>query len=322
MRALNHPLKPPFQINPNISDAVQRAILKGMEMDATKRPQSVQKWLAMLPQPTLGNAGRAVQPTIYSPQPPPKPVQLISEKGVDYPQRKIPSPQPQQQPVNLISAKGVDYHKLDYLLARGEWKQANKETYRVMLKAAGREKLWMDQKSLEKFPCEDLRTIDKLWVKYSNGLFGFSVQKQIYESLGGTRKYDEKIWEAFGDRVGWRVKEIWLCYLNLKFNTKAPSGHLPAVKMYLLSILYDQLSIVFGFLSLSFFGSLFLSALLFGLSLTNSMFLLIFVVLFCGMLLGWSWFFYEFSWDRMCDISYSQHLGARGCGILFSRGDL
>jgi serine/threonine protein kinase len=58
LRALNHPLKPPFQINPNISDAVHRAIMKGMEMDETKRPQSVQKWLAMLPQPTLGNGGK------------------------------------------------------------------------------------------------------------------------------------------------------------------------------------------------------------------------------------------------------------------------
>ena len=58
LRAFNDPLKPPFQINPNISEAVDRAIMKGMEMDATKRPQSVQKWLAMLPQPTLSNWGK------------------------------------------------------------------------------------------------------------------------------------------------------------------------------------------------------------------------------------------------------------------------
>ncbi|MCC3433092.1 MAG: GUN4 domain-containing protein, partial [Microcoleus sp. PH2017_04_SCI_O_A] len=176
LRALNHPLKPPFQINPNISDGVHRAIMKGMEMDATKRPQSVQKWLAMLPQATIGNWGQrgGVLPTIHSPQPPP-------------------------QLVNLISAKGVDYRQLDRLLASGKWKEADKETSRVMLKVAGREKLWLDKKSLEKFPCEDLRIIDQLWVQYSNGRFGFSVQKRIYENLGGTREYDEKIWEAFGD---------------------------------------------------------------------------------------------------------------------------
>ncbi|WP_293157596.1 MULTISPECIES: serine/threonine-protein kinase [unclassified Microcoleus] len=205
LRALNHPLKPPFQINPNISDAVHRAIIKGMEMDATKRPQSVGKWLAMLPQPTLGNWRQraSVLPTIPSPQPPP-------------------------QPVNLISAKGVDYRQLDRLLASGKWEEADEETYKKMLEAAGRTKDGLLRaEDIDRFPCEDLRTIDQLWVKYSNGRFGFSVQKRIYESLGGTRKYDVKIWDAFGDRVGWRVNKKWLHLNELKFDTKAPKGQLP-----------------------------------------------------------------------------------------------
>ncbi|MEG4495677.1 serine/threonine-protein kinase [Microcoleus sp. F10-C6] len=205
MRALNHPLKPPFQINPNISDAVHRAIMKGMEMNERKRPQSVQKWLAMLPQPTLGNWWQigGVLPT-------------------------IPSPQPAPQPVKLISAKGVDYRQLDRLLASGEWKKADQETTNKMLEAAGRtEERLLSIEDIDRFPCEDLRTIDQLWVKYSNGRFGFSVQKRIYESLGGTREYDKKISEAFGDRVGWRVNSKWLHYIDLKFNTKAPEGHLP-----------------------------------------------------------------------------------------------
>ncbi|MDE5083079.1 MAG: GUN4 domain-containing protein [Trichodesmium sp. St18_bin1] len=29
--------------------------------------------------------------------------------------------------------------------------------------------------------------------KYSNGKCGFSVQKQIYQSLGGTKEYKEKV---------------------------------------------------------------------------------------------------------------------------------
>lgn len=205
LRALNHPLKPPFQINPNISDAVHRAIMKGMEMDETKRPQSVEKWLDMLPQAS-GNRGQrgGVSPTIPSPQPPP-------------------------QPVKLISAKGVDYRLLDRLLASGEWQKADEETTNKMLEAAGRTKDGGFRiEDIDQFPSEDLRTIDQLWVKYSNGRFGFSVQKRIYESLGGSRKYDQKIWEAFGDRVGWRVNRSWT--VILKFNTKAPEGHLPWVK--------------------------------------------------------------------------------------------
>jgi len=206
LRVLNHPFQSPFQINPNISEAVDRAIMKGMEMDQTKRPQSVQKWLDMLPQPTLGNWGQreAVLPTIPSPQPPP-------------------------QPVNLISAKGVDYRKLDRLLASEKWKEADEETLKKMLEAAGRtEKEWLRREDIDRFPCEDLRTIDQLWIKYSNGCFGFSVQKRIYENLGGTREYDPQIWEAFRDGVGWRDSNGWIKYNDLKFNTQPPQGHLPS----------------------------------------------------------------------------------------------
>jgi serine/threonine protein kinase len=207
MRALNHPLKPPFQINPNISDGVHRAIMKGMEMNETKRPQSVEKWLAMLPQATIGNWGQrgGVLPTIHSPQPPP-------------------------QLVNLISAKGVDYRQLDRLLASEKWKEADEETANKMLQAVGRtEDGWLRSEDIDRFPCEDLQTIDQLWVKYSNGRFGFSVQKRIYESLGGTREYDQEIMETFGDRVGWRVNNIWLNNTLLKFSTPTPGGHLPLV---------------------------------------------------------------------------------------------
>jgi serine/threonine protein kinase len=205
LRGLKHPLKSPLQINSCISDEVNEAILQGMEMDAIKRPQSVQEWLAMLPQPPIGNE---------------------RPKGVVPP--TIPSPQPPPQPVKLISAKGVDYRKLDRLLASGKWEEADRETARVMLKVAGeKEDGWLNDEHIDNFPCEDLRTIDQLWVKYSNERFGFSVQKRIYQSLGGTREFDSKIWEAFLDRLGWRVNSNGLDYRDLKFNTKAPEGHLP-----------------------------------------------------------------------------------------------
>ncbi|MFM6006400.1 MAG: GUN4 domain-containing protein, partial [Sphaerospermopsis kisseleviana] len=68
------------------------------------------------------------------------------------------------------------------------------------------------------------------WVKYSEGRFGFSVQKEIYQEVGGTREYNKEIWENFGDRVGWR-KDYWLMYNQLNFTTDAykdaKAGHLP-----------------------------------------------------------------------------------------------
>ncbi|MGB3639077.1 MAG: GUN4 domain-containing protein [Rivularia sp. (in: cyanobacteria)] len=111
------------------------------------------------------------------------------------------------------------------LLKAGKWEEADGETLAVMLKVAGREEeRWLDSDSIEKFPCTDLRTIDQLWVKYSDGRFGFSVQKRIWESVRGD-------YVKFGDRVGWRkgmfLSKEWLYYKNLTFSLEAPEGHLP-----------------------------------------------------------------------------------------------
>jgi hypothetical protein len=139
-------------------------------------------------------------------------------------------PQRDDSDDNLSSEKGVDYTKLRDLLVAGKWKEADYETLLVMLQAVGREENdWIREEELLNFPCTDLRTIDQLWVKYSNGRFGFSVQKKIYLSVGGKPdgKYYEEAWEKFGDRVGWRVKENWISYESVIFYTTAPEGHLP-----------------------------------------------------------------------------------------------
>jgi len=146
---------------------------------------------------------------------------------------------PQTETDDLSSERGVDYTKLRDLLASGQWREADEETLAVMLKAANREKegyLYID--SIEKFPCTDLRTIDQLWVKYSNGRFGFSVQKRIWESVGGKLGIDNyELYKKFGDRVGWRKEknkwlglkkeEEWLSYSEITFDLNAPQGHLP-----------------------------------------------------------------------------------------------
>lgn len=129
---------------------------------------------------------------------------------------------------DLVSEKGVDYTQLRDLLKAENWREADQETRSVMLKVANREEGgYLDVDSINNFPCVDLRTIDQLWVKYSNGHFGFSVQKRIYQSLGGTEEYDKKIWEAFGDRVGWRKEDNWLDYDDITFTLTAPEAYLP-----------------------------------------------------------------------------------------------
>ncbi|MDB9336337.1 serine/threonine-protein kinase, partial [Nodularia spumigena] len=139
-----------------------------------------------------------------------------------------PNPLSASEEGGLRSSVGMDYSHLRYLLAAGRWKEADEETRRIMLAVAKRENEgWLDSKTTDKFPCEDLRTIDQLWVKYSNGRLGFSVQKRIYQSLGGTKKCDSKIWEAFGERVGWRKEKSWLNWGDIIFDITAPEAHLP-----------------------------------------------------------------------------------------------
>lgn len=138
----------------------------------------------------------------------------------------------QNQFDDLSSERGVDYTRLRNLLKAGKWKEADKETLAVMLNVAQREEEgWLNYESIENFPCTDLHTIDRLWVKYSNGCFGFSVQKRIWESVS-------KDYEKFGDRVGWRIekKEVWILRFGtvlvddlLNFSLSAQEGHLPFI---------------------------------------------------------------------------------------------
>nr|WP_254434536.1 GUN4 domain-containing protein [Aphanizomenon sp. UHCC 0183] len=137
-----------------------------------------------------------------------------------------PNPLPASEEGGLKSSCGMDYRKLRDYLAQGKWKEADVETSDVMLAVAKQEDC-LDVKHIDNFPCEDLRTIDQLWVKYSDGKFGFSVQKRIYQSLGGTREYNSEIWRQFGDKVGWRKVGNWLYYKDITFNIKSPEGHLP-----------------------------------------------------------------------------------------------
>jgi serine/threonine protein kinase len=122
----------------------------------------------------------------------------------------------------------ADYTKLRDLLAAEKWQQADKETAALMLKASGRES-WLRVADIEKFPVQELRTIDQLWREYSRDRFGLSVQKRIWQSMVDSHQTEWKAWCCFGDTIGWRVKGNWLAYSSLNFTPKAPEGELPAL---------------------------------------------------------------------------------------------
>ena len=74
---------------------------------------------------------------------------------------------------------------------------------------------------IDNLPCEDLLTIDRLWVKYSGGKFGFRVQKQIYESVN-------EDYGKFCSQVGWLTYNLHFPDRGFKFRNWAAVGHLPS----------------------------------------------------------------------------------------------
>ena len=137
-------------------------------------------------------------------------------------QRATPSLLQRTAGNDLVSEVGIDYTRLRDLLARKKWKEADQKTWDVLAQALGKSPgYYLQISDIKKLPCEDLWTIDKLWVKYSSGRFGFSVQKYIYEDVG-------EDYPSFCDRVAWPVHAPLNLESVLQFNLKAPMGHLPS----------------------------------------------------------------------------------------------
>lgn len=128
---------------------------------------------------------------------------------------------------DLSSDRGIDYRQLRDLLAAGKWKEADGETEMLILEAAGRKGNLLNVESILIFPATDLRTIDQLWIKCSQGHFGFSVQKQIWEHFRKKTDNEYELYCSFGNCVGWRKHKSWLWYNDMTFNLSAPKGHLP-----------------------------------------------------------------------------------------------
>ena len=119
------------------------------------------------------------------------------------------------------------YQQLEDYLKAGQWEEADNETYRLMITTVGKEEgQWFDSEELLNFPCEELQAIDRLWVQYSKGQFGFSVQKKLYLECGGIPdgQYHKEAWDKFCHANGWQVRND---YVPVTYSTQAPKGHLP-----------------------------------------------------------------------------------------------
>lgn len=113
--------------------------------------------------------------------------------------------------------------KLENHLKNRQWQEANEETYIVMLQVAEikeGEMIWEDD--IGKFTCEDLLAINDLWMKYSEGKFGFTVQRDVWLNCGGKiGEYEYESYKKFSEEVGWYEQDKDKCYrdLELSFET-------------------------------------------------------------------------------------------------------
>lgn len=72
---------------------------------------------------------------------------------------------------------------------------------------------------IKQYPCHDLATLDNLWLKYSDGQFGLSVQQQIFKRIAAQSKDEFSLYDAFMDEVKWDRRD------NL---SNSPIGHFPS----------------------------------------------------------------------------------------------
>ncbi|MBD2314581.1 GUN4 N-terminal ARM-like repeat domain-containing protein [Desertifilum sp. FACHB-1129] len=126
--------------------------------------------------------------------------------------------------VPLTSERNIDYLPLQRLLAKQDFLESDRLTITLMCELAGRdaqERKWLYFTEVDRFPNSDLKTLDTLWFIHSEGKFGFSVQRELWLSLG-------RNWEKLWPKIGWKLDNQWTRYPNaFTWDLSAPRGHLP-----------------------------------------------------------------------------------------------
>ncbi len=126
----------------------------------------------------------------------------------------------------------IEYHKLCDLVEAKLWKEADRETFDIFLKLMSRKKLKLCEAGLllananssplvwiSKIDYEDVEIINNIWMKNSDGHFGFTIQSQIYMQTQSL--------EDFYQAVGWKTDYELKSYNQLTFHLDSPKGNLP-----------------------------------------------------------------------------------------------
>ena len=124
------------------------------------------------------------------------------------------------------SSCDFDYSDLQRALLKEHFEEADRLTSRALRELAGDQAVQRGYVYFSEVPSMealDLTTIDRLWIAYSQGRFGFTVQARLLRALNG--RY-ERLWP----RIGWKTDGVWTRYPgSFQWSMDAPEGHMPLV---------------------------------------------------------------------------------------------
>lgn len=125
----------------------------------------------------------------------------------------------------------IQYNKLEKLLSKKQWREADLETFKILGKLCGLDGgpdgSHIRLSGINKNIYADLTTIDRLWSKYSNGHFGYTTQLAILQEFYYSHtisESDKSWWGVFCKYLDWNTG-----FSVLNFSLDAPRGHLPAI---------------------------------------------------------------------------------------------
>jgi hypothetical protein len=125
-----------------------------------------------------------------------------------------------------VSAVGIRYDPLQRHLMEQDFEQADRLTSALLRELAGEAAVkrgYVYYSEVAAMAAADLDSLDRLWVCYSRGRFGFSVQGRLLRSLDGR-------WDKLWPRLGWKQEGRWTRYPgSFQWAIDAPEGHMPLV---------------------------------------------------------------------------------------------
>ena len=124
------------------------------------------------------------------------------------------------------SAAGLAYGPLQQALLEQAYEEADRLTsihLRQLAGADAEKRGYVYYSEVARMPGVDLENLDRLWLVYSRGRFGFSVQGRLLRACGGQ-------WDQLWPRLGWKRGGIWTRYPgSFTWSLEAPEGHMPLV---------------------------------------------------------------------------------------------